>query len=140
MRSKNTPWGYHLTERRLHPKELKGVRESFMALQDQKCALCGEPFGTYKVHLDHDHITGHVRGALHGHCNLLVGKLESPLNRKHIDVFLRGVLPYLTSHRNDPNPLLHPKHLTADEKKERIKRRAKRKRDLNKAAKLGRKA
>lgn len=41
-----------MTSRRLHPKELKGVRESFMALQEQKCAL-------YKAYHAHRHRCSH---------------------------------------------------------------------------------
>lgn len=57
--------------------------EAFMRLmekQDNKCGICQTLFGNkVKMHVDHDHKTGLVRGILCGHCNLGIGKFgDSP--------------------------------------------------------------
>jgi len=41
------------------------------------CAFCGLPLSLTKTcHIDHDHVTGAVRGLLHNDCNLLLGFYE----------------------------------------------------------------
>ncbi len=42
---------------------------------DQKgcCAICGEAVSYNRIHTDHDHKTGEVRGLLCGNCNLMLG-------------------------------------------------------------------
>ena len=43
--------------------------------QDDRCAICqGAP--TQKMHVDHDHETGEVRGILCLHCNVALGNLK----------------------------------------------------------------
>lgn len=84
--------------------------------------MCGLPLGSdmSKIHLDHDHDTGHVRGALHSHCNRIEGKLKSVYRRMGGDPaiyhqWLLGLSAYL---KNDAtsNPL-HPQHVTDQTKK-----------------------
>jgi hypothetical protein len=43
--------------------------------QGNKCGICGrlEPLGKGGWHLDHDHITGRIRGLLCHHCNVGLG-------------------------------------------------------------------
>ncbi len=45
------------------------TNEQYEALVAAGCAWCGEPIGV-KVHIDHDHDTGAVRGATHPVCNM----------------------------------------------------------------------
>jgi Recombination endonuclease VII len=45
------------------------------ARQDGCCALCRRPFDLYKLHVDHDHETGAVRGLLCHRCNTGLGSL-----------------------------------------------------------------
>lgn len=56
-----------------------------LTLQDKaklnggRCAICGSDGGGKKMHVDHDHQTGEVRGLLCGYCNWVVGySQESP--------------------------------------------------------------
>lgn len=67
--------------------------EKKKALYDKQggfCALCGDPFNG-KVHVDHDHLTGAVRGLLHPTCNLLLGHYEAFGGRR----FITAVTQYL---------------------------------------------
>lgn len=63
------------TKRRSHYKTTYGVTEQFVedlrAQQEGRCAICREP--TEKLHLDHDHATGKIRGLLCRFCNSLLG-------------------------------------------------------------------
>ena len=50
------------------------VYEFLCLVQDQKCAICGEE--VEKLHVDHEHGTGRVRGLLCGKCNKAIGLLN----------------------------------------------------------------
>ena len=43
--------------------------------QGSRCAVCREPLGDTRRdrHIDHDHVTGAVRGILCPSCNLMIG-------------------------------------------------------------------
>lgn len=72
-----------------------GDQEKMMRDQGNKCAICGKEiylFGSKKsntAHVDHDHITGKVRGLLCQECNTGLGKFrDNPL-------FLANAIKYL---------------------------------------------
>jgi hypothetical protein len=44
--------------------------------QDGKCAICGRAQGKTRLHTDHSHITGKVRGLLCENCNHGLGNLK----------------------------------------------------------------
>lgn len=50
-------------------------------LQEQGgcCEICGKAPGKYRLHVDHDHVSGRVRALLCSRCNTLVANIESPL-------------------------------------------------------------
>lgn len=91
--------------------------------QDGKCAICGIGV-TLSDCLDHDHYTGVIRGVLCRNCNGIEGKLKNLVNRGkrgHLPKdYLGKVLLYWIHHEVDRTNLLHPTHLSDDEK--RIKR------------------
>jgi hypothetical protein len=47
---------------------------SLLDIHDGKCAICGREDD---LHVDHDHITGNVRGLLCRHCNTSLGWYEA---------------------------------------------------------------
>lgn len=75
--------------RRCHLKYAYGISlEDFAAMHDRQggvCAICGKPEtrvhangAVCPLHVDHDHVTGRVRGLLCHHCNIAVGQLSTP--------------------------------------------------------------
>ena len=62
-------------------KALYGIRlvqyEQMVERQTGVCAICGRPpRGRRALDVDHDHVTGRVRGLLCGNCNRAVGLLD----------------------------------------------------------------
>lgn len=78
-------------------KKLYGITvdqyDAMLAAQGGKCAICGgPPRGSRgkRFHVDHDHVTGRVRGLLCGHCNHGIGKFrDSPLLLEKVVAYLR---------------------------------------------------
>ena len=65
-------------------------RDNLAKSQDWKCAICKWPEGDGRLHVDHDHFTGKVRGLLCGKCNRGIGMFsDNPL-------ILAEAISYLT--------------------------------------------
>jgi hypothetical protein len=66
-----------------------------LLLQSQggRCAIChtDQPGGHGRFHIDHDHVSGRIRGLLCNNCNRGLGSL------KHDPDFLRKAITYLES-------------------------------------------
>lgn len=74
-----------------HGVRLEGRQKLFDA-QNGKCAICERELAgpmERKVHVDHDHATGKVRGLLCHHCNVALGNFQ---DSTHV---LRRALAYL---------------------------------------------
>lgn len=54
--------------------------DRMLAEQEGRCAACGD-VPTKRLHVDHDHSTGQVRGLLCGECNLGIGKFKDDPER-----------------------------------------------------------
>ncbi len=62
--------------------------------QNGCCAVCGNPFEDTKKlrpEIDHDHVTGVVRGLIHGFCNIMLGAAHDDpetlrLGAKYLDL------------------------------------------------------
>ncbi len=99
------------------------VRHKMLAEQGGVCVLCKRPVktgqGTDAV-LDHDHVSGHVRGVLHRGCNAMLGHLENNRPRHMLTddakfaEFLGNIIGYITGDYSH-NPQ-YPTHKTAQEK------------------------
>ena len=74
-RYRQTPKGKKV-RRGVHLKHTYGITleqyDDMLGSQEYGCAICGssEPGGIGRFHVDHDHITGKVRGLLCNKCNL----------------------------------------------------------------------
>jgi len=107
--------------RRIDETEIAQVRNRLKVAQGDLCALCGLPFtrSDYPV-LDHDHITGRIRGVLHNTCNSTEGKVRLQARRGHKGVseydYLIALGKYLEHHREPKIDLIHPEHKTDEEK------------------------
>ena len=120
--------------------QVKDARKRLLYEQVGLCALCRQPLVDDKAVLDHDHKQGHVRAAIHRDCNIMLGKVENASVRTGMGYdrmikFLQGAAEYLIHHKENRSGLVHPSHFTAEEKVERRKAKAKRKRVKEKAAK-----
>lgn len=97
-----------------------------LAKQGGRCAVCGNPLAPADSVLDHDHVTGEVRGVLHRGCNSMLGKIENHRRVAKLTTdaalaaFLQGVIPYL---HQDGLGVLYPTYRTAEEKRERTNAR-----------------
>ena len=114
---------------RAKPKDIKTLREQYLSEQLGCCAICGEPIAQGEAVLDHCHRTGYLRAVLHRGCNAYIGHLENNMARnkitpKRLQAILTNFQMYVNSHRL----VLHPTHRTPEEKKERAKIRAKKRR------------
>jgi hypothetical protein len=69
--------------------------DALLARQKNRCAICksAKPYGSGDWQIDHDHVTGQVRGLLCSKCNLALGLLSD--DPKVIAAALR----YLSRHR-----------------------------------------
>lgn len=113
---------------RITPKQVKDYRVMFVKQQGGICPLCKQPITEQdKVHLDHDHVTGHLRAALHGACNLGLGKVEraARMTKSQYD-FMANLYEYVKSHRDKPCGIIHPSHLTKQERQDKAKRKRQR--------------
>ncbi|MFN7318825.1 MAG: endonuclease domain-containing protein [bacterium] len=107
---------------RLKVKEVSECRATILESQRMLCGLCQLPCSTTQAVLDHDHLTGAVRGVLHRSCNALLGKVENNYRRyglQNLAAFCNGLAPYLQKHAVNRTGLLHPTFKTEDEKRER---------------------
>ena len=98
-----------------------------ISLQGNTCPLCCTELLPEEACLDHDHVTGYVRFALHRSCNSAEGHIVSWAKRsrsKDPYFFLKNLYDL---HRKDysSNPI-HPTHLTPTQKEiKQLKKRQK---------------
>lgn len=123
---------------RLSVAQVRAVRVSLAAKQNNRCALCQGQLGIkapLDPVLDHDHRTGAVRGVLHRGCNSLLGKVENNAARygvRDVFAFCSGLATYLRAHLTNITGYLHPTHRTEDEKRLLRNMRARKSRAKNK--------
>lgn len=96
------PQDWERARRRSHLKKRYGLtpEEADQLLESQggKCAICGTPHGDsrgFRLHIDHDHATGAVRGILCNLCNAGLG------NFRDDPVLMRRAIAYLAANRQE---------------------------------------
>jgi hypothetical protein len=129
---------------KLKSSQIKPLRNKLLFEQNGRCAICHEPCSEDQAVLDHFHGSnaqgeaGYIRAVLHRGCNAYEGKILSMGKRmgiKDVPNFLIGMMAYHKLHATDQTGMTHPLHFTSEEKLERAKAKAKRKRVAAKAAK-----
>ncbi len=71
--------------------------DTFMVQLEGKCAICGEPEGKRRLHIDHCHKTGKIRGLLCHGCNIALGGLKDDIG------LLEKAIVYIRGSREDDN-------------------------------------
>jgi hypothetical protein len=75
--------------------------EEMLEAQGGRCAICGrEPHPTISLHVDHDHVRGHLRGLICFDCNAGLGKFR---DRRRL---LAAAMAYLDAHDPDVQELV----------------------------------
>ena len=120
--------------KKLKTTEIKTYREVLLIEQDCLCGLCGEPLSKDEAVWDHNHQNGKCRKVLHRGCNALEGIIannskRNRINKDRLQKICMNLINYLDTAESD---LLHPTHLTPEERLAKIRKRAAKKRKLNK--------
>lgn len=74
--------------------------EAMLQAQGNRCSICGaspDPNGkraASRLHVDHDHVTGKIRGLLCLSCNLGIGHFRDDIDRLH------SAVAYIEKHRS----------------------------------------
>lgn len=117
---------------KLTSAQIATVRLHILTKQGGKCAVCHRVIQQNNACLDHDHVTGRIRGVLCRVCNRAEGKIQGITtvvkNIMDGDEYLSNIIQYRKWHRENPSSAIHPTHKSAEEKKELRKVRAKRER------------
>lgn len=125
--------------RRISNSEIATVRRAIYDQQNGRCPLCTLAFPFSNATLDHDHVTGQVRGVLCRMCNRAEGKIKnaarSAAKGHKVKDYTGRVIMYWLKHEVNVTGLLHPLHRTDDEKRELRNKRAREARARKKAAK-----
>ena len=132
--------------RKITRGQIRSVAIKLARDQGGVCPLCGEPLDfTIKgvtgdsVVVDHCHITGRIRGALHRSCNGGEGKVAAAAGRwvvgsmqstTAIAAALRRIADYLDQ---EPSDLVYYTHKTPEEAAAALRMRARRRRVQRKA-------
>lgn len=121
---------------RIKPKDIKIYREQYHKEQNGICPLCQEPIHLTEAVLDHRHSDGYIRGTIHRNCNLYIGKMENNLARNKITRNrLKNILNNFISYIDSNKDVLHPTHLTKEERHEKLARKRLKNRAKQKASK-----
>lgn len=96
-----------------NPKDTTRVRELLLSKQKGRDLITGKTIPKGKAALDHNHKTQYVRGVLHTHSNVMLGKIENAWDRYMVwwcpislPEFLRGTADFLE--REQPEDYVHP--------------------------------
>jgi hypothetical protein len=111
---------------KLKTREIRPLREQLLQEQNNQCAICQEPLDPAEAVLDHCHATGRIRAVLHRGCNMYIGALENNQKRNRISpARLANILANFQTYVITTRPIVHPTHLTPEQRVARSKKRAK---------------
>ena len=112
---------------RLTARQVLPVKIRLLSKQEGLCPLCETTLMIKDAVLDHDHATGRVRGVLHRVCNGMEGKVTNAARRAGYsvpvapEIFIQNIAAWWKTPGYD---ILYPSFRTTDEKRERVKYRA----------------
>lgn len=113
-------------------KDLDKIRDELIEKQGGRCAVCGQWFAEYPkrdIVVDHDHVTGVIRGALCRNCNRAEGKIKTwcVCAKRQMTAlqWIVSLTKYLWLHREAQTDWLHPLHKTTEEKQQIQREKAK---------------
>ena len=126
---------------RLSVNKCNLFRTEMVKRQGGRCAICKVKFSKSQVPCqDHDHSTGHLRGALCRVCNRAEGKIRTAaLACKRdgtTDDWLTAYVEYMVHYSEPKTKALHHSHRTKREKMDAANRKAREKRAKAKAKAL----
>ncbi len=77
----------HFLQKKGRIKHLYGLTlediKKIRCMQRNLCPICGKKLATNPTHIDHNHLTGKVRGILHPKCNMVVAYIEDYKDKLH---------------------------------------------------------
>ena len=111
-----------MSVRQLKTSEVASILQQLVKKQNNVCGVCGKPFTkTDRPVLDHCHDTGYIRGALHNSCNGAEGRVKTKARLGHRGVgageYIIGLGKYLDKHSTPQYQLIHPSHMTEEQKR-----------------------
>lgn len=124
---------------RIPRSQLKALCMALLAKQKMTCPICNKRINTqiagrssdYVV--DHDHVTGEIRGVLHRSCNAAEGKVlnaagawgAGKVSVEAVIPWLEGLIAYWKGAEKYGTGMMYPEHKTEEQKKEKaaLKRR-----------------
>lgn len=126
--------------KQLKSNQVASVLDQLVKRQGNKCAICGKSFTRQdRPVLDHCHDTGYIRGALHNSCNGAEGRVKTKARLGHKGVssyeYLIGLGKYLERHSTPQIQLIHPTHMTDEQKRLARNKKAREARARKKKAK-----
>jgi hypothetical protein len=114
---------------RLKSSQIKTYREQAVQDQNYCCPLCEQPLSIKDAVLDHRHSDGLIRQAIHRFCNTFLGKIENSIVRNRITPSqLTAILKNYEQYVEHTQDLLHPTFRTPEQRAERARKRARRRR------------
>lgn len=117
---------------RLRPKEIKPERERLWKEQSGICPLCQDYINPEDAVLDHNHKTGYIRHVLHRNCNLFLGKIENNIPRNKLTATqAQNLLLNAWTYMQTKQLMIHPTHLTPEEKLKRAMNRRRKRKVIN---------
>jgi 5-methylcytosine-specific restriction endonuclease McrA len=112
--------------KRIKQSEIKIYREQYWQENNGICPVCQELIDLKDAVLDHRHSDGYIRNTIHRFCNTFISHIENNQKRNKISPSqLTAILANFQTYVVTTKPILHPTHLSPEERQARTKKRAK---------------